>query len=177
TRHSPHAIFPGFRPCRAPQTMYNLVYGKEHLLENAAEDLTEETYREIVDAEGNEPIDRPEVRIAQREEGKPLRYTATVVVRPEVRLGDYAAHGAALEPVVPSEADVERTLGAMRESHAQLRPVERASRTGDILTVDIDAAIPGKTLPPFARNAHVEAGKDLGIAGLGEALVGMKAGA
>jgi trigger factor len=37
--------------------------------------------------------------------------------------------------------------------------------------------VPGKTaLPPFARNAHIEAGKDLGIAGLGEALVGMKVG-
>src|SRR3989442_2489437 len=64
----------------------------------------------------------------------------------------------------------------MRETHAQLRPVDREARPGDIVTVDIDAAIPGKTLPPFARNAHVEAGKDLGIAGLGEALVGMKSG-
>jgi trigger factor len=45
-----------------------------------------------------------------------------------------------------------------------------------VLTVDIDAAVPGKTLPPFARNAHIEAGKELGIAGLGDALVGMKAG-
>ena len=175
-RHVQQAKIPGFRPGKAPRAMYERVYGKEHLWEDAAEDLTDQTYREIVDAEDIEPIDRPEVRIAQREEGKPLRYTATVVVRPEVRLGDYAAHGAALEPVVPSEADVERTLGAMRESHAQLRPVERASRTGDILTVDIDAAIPGKTLPPFARNAHIEAGKDLGIAGLGDALVGMKSG-
>jgi trigger factor len=64
----------------------------------------------------------------------------------------------------------------MRESHAQLRPVDREAKAGDILTVDIDATVPGKTLPPFARNAHIEAGKDLGIAGLGEALVGMKLG-
>jgi trigger factor len=64
----------------------------------------------------------------------------------------------------------------MRESHAQLRPVDRPAQSGDILTVDIDASLPGKTLPPFARNAHIEAGKELGITGLGEALVGMKAG-
>ena len=64
----------------------------------------------------------------------------------------------------------------MRESHAQLRPVDREARAGDVVTIDIDATIAEKKLPPFARNAHIEAGKDLGIAGLGEALVGMKAG-
>src|SRR3989442_10541310 len=64
----------------------------------------------------------------------------------------------------------------MRETHAQLRPVDREARPGDILTVDIDAAVPGKTLPPFARNAHIEAGEGLGIAGFGEAPVGVKVG-
>src|SRR2546428_745843 len=64
----------------------------------------------------------------------------------------------------------------MREPHAQLRPVDRPAQPGDIVTVDVDATIPVRKVPPFARNAHVEAGKPLGIAGLGEALVGLKAG-
>src|SRR5256712_6486041 len=64
----------------------------------------------------------------------------------------------------------------MREPHAQLRPVDRPAQPGDIVTVDVDATIPDRKVPPFARNAHVEAGKPLGIAGLGEALVGLKAG-
>src|SRR3989442_12049854 len=136
----------------------------------------DQPYREIVDAERIEPIDRPDAKVTQLEEGKPLRYTATVVVRPEVALGDYLAHGAAVAPEPPGEDAVDRTIAAMRESHAQLRPVERPAQSGDILTVDIDASLPGKTLPPFARNAHIEAGEDLGIHGLGEALVGMRAG-
>src|SRR5438128_1570019 len=82
----------------------------------------------------------------------------------------------AAEAASPTAEDVEKTISSMRETHAQLRPVDREARPGDILTVDIDAAVAGKTLPPFARNAHIEAGKDLGIAGLGEALVGMKVG-
>ena len=36
--------------------------------------------------------------------------------------------------------------------------------------------VDGKTLPPFARNAHVEAGRETSIEGLGEAFVGMKSG-
>ncbi len=175
-KHVQHAKIPGFRPGKAPRAMYERTYGKNHLWEDAADELMDQTYREIVDAEGFEPIDRPDAKVTQLEEGKPLRYTATVVVRPEVELGDYLAHGATVSPEPPGEEAIERTIAAMRETHAQLRPVERPAQSGDILTVDIDASLPERTLPPFARNAHIEAGKDLGITGLGEALVGMKAG-
>jgi len=175
-RHVQRANIPGFRPGKAPRGMYERAYGKEHLWEDAADDLMDQTYREIVEAEGIEPIDRPNAKLTQLKEGEPLRYTATVVVRPDVALGDYLAHGVTVEAVPPTEEDVERTIASMRDTHAQLRPVEREAKAGDILTVDIDVAVPKKTLPPFARNAHIEAGKDLGIAGLGEALVGMKLG-
>ena len=176
-RHVQRANIPGFRPGKAPRGMYERAYGKEHLWEDAADDLMDQTYREIVEAEGIEPIDRPDAKLTQLKEGEPLRYTATVVVRPDVALGDYSAHGATVEANPPTEEEVDKTIASMRDSHAQLRPVDREARPGDILTVDIDASVPGKTaLPPFARNAHIEAGKDLGIAGLGEALVGMKVG-
>jgi trigger factor len=169
-----HAKIPGFRPGKAPRAMYERAYGKEHLWEEAGEDLVEETYKEILDAEDLDPIDRPEVRITQSEEGKPLVYTASVVVRPEVALGDYHAHGAKVEPVPPEDEEVDRTIAGMREQHAQLRPVDRPAAPGDVLTVDIDTAVNGRTLT-FARNAHIEAGKELGITGLGEALIGLKA--
>ena len=175
-RHVQRAKIPGFRPGKAPRAMYERTYGKEHLWEDAADDLMDQTYREILDAEDIEPIDRPEAKVTQLKEGEPLRYTATVVVRPEVKLGDYLAHGAKIEAVPPTDEDVDKTIASMRDSHAQLRPVDREALAGDILTVDIDASIPGRTLPPFARNAHIEAGKELGVAGLGEALAGMKAG-
>jgi len=175
-RHVQRANIPGFRPGKAPRGMYERAYGKEHLWEDAADDLMDQTYREIVEAEGIEPIDRPAAKLTQLKEGEPLRYTATVVVRPDVVLGDYLAHGAKVEAAPPTDEDVDKTISSMRDTHAQLRPVDREARPGDILTVDIDASVAGKTLPPFARNAHIEAGKDLGIAGLGEALVGMKLG-
>src|SRR5437867_6648936 len=173
-KHVQHAKIPGFRPGKAPRAMYERAYGKEHLWEEAGEDLVEETYKEIVDAEDIDPIDRPQVQITQSEEGKPLVYAARVVIRPEVGLGDYHAHGATVEPVAPEDDEVDRTIAGMREQHAQLRPVDRPAADGDVLTVDIDTAVNGRTLT-FARNAHIEAGKELGITGLGEALLGLKA--
>src|SRR6266850_7325457 len=152
--------------------MYERQYGTEHLWAEAAEDVIDETYKEIVDLEDLNPIDNPSVEVTQLEPGKPLTYKATVVVRPEVELGDYQAHGATVEPTPPTDADIEKTVDSMREQHAELKPVDRESKSGDIVMVDIDVTVDGKQLPPFARNAHVEAGRESSIKGLGEAFVG-----
>jgi trigger factor len=136
----------------------------------------DQTYREIVELEDLAPLEDPKVELTQLEPGMPMKWTATVTVRPEVALGDYAAHGATIEPAPPSDEEIDKTIAAMRESHAQLQPVTRAAESGDIVMVDIDVTVGGKTLPPFARNAHVEAGRATSITGLGEAFVGMKSG-
>ena len=47
-----------------------------------------------------------------------------------------------------------KTIEAMRESHAQLQPVAREARSGEIVTVDIDVTVDAKTLPPFARQEN-----------------------
>jgi trigger factor len=175
-RHNQKAKIPGFRPGKAPRPMYERSYGSEHLWAEAAEDLVEQTYREIVELEDLSPLDDPKVELTQLEPGKPMLWSATVTVRPEVTLGDYAAHGATIEPAPPSDAEIDKTIEAMRESHAQLQPVSRPAQVGDIVMVDIDVTVDGKTLPPFARNAHVEAGRATSIPGLGEAFIGLGAG-
>lgn len=173
-RHNQKAKIAGFRPGKAPRAMYERSYGAEHLWAEAAEDLVDQTYREIVELEELSPLDDPKVELTQLEPGKPMRWSATVTVRPEVTLGDYTGHGATVEPGPPSDAEIDKTIQAMRESHAQLQPVQRPASAGDIVTVDIDVTVDGKTLPPFARNAHVEAGRSTSIPGLGEAFVGLR---
>jgi len=175
-RHNQRARIPGFRPGKAPRAMYERSYGAEHLWAEAAEDVIDETYREILDIEDLSPLDRPSVDITQLDPTKPLKWTAKVTVRPDVALGDYAAHGVTVEPAPPSDAEIEKTVEGMRESHAQLVPLQREARAGDIVMVDIDVTVDGKAMPPFARNAHVEAGRKTSIDGLGEAFVGLKTG-
>src|SRR5436309_7358007 len=152
-RHNQKARISGFRPGKAPRAMYERQYGTEHLWADAAEDVIDETYREIVALEELSPIDNPSVEVSQLEAGKPLKYKATVVVKPDVDLGDYKAHGAAVEPKPPADDEITKTIDAMRDQHAQLRSVDRESKTGDIVMVDIDVNVDGLQLPPFARNA------------------------
>ncbi|HKW78789.1 MAG TPA: trigger factor [Candidatus Limnocylindria bacterium] len=176
-RHNQKARIAGFRPGKAPRAMYERQYGTEHLWAEAAEDVIDETYREILELEDLVAIDTPSVEVGEIASGKALTYKATVVVKPEVTLGDYRAHGVTVEPRPPSDDEVDKTIDSMRETHAELRPVQRAAQKGDIVTVDIDLTVDGKQLPPFARNAHVEAGRESrAIAGLGDAFIGLEVG-
>src|SRR5437899_12373849 len=82
-RHNQKARISGFRPGKAPRAMYERQYGTEHLWAEAADDVIDETYREIVELETITPIDNPSVEAKPLEPGKPLKYTATGVVKPE----------------------------------------------------------------------------------------------
>ncbi|HLZ47510.1 MAG TPA: trigger factor [Candidatus Limnocylindria bacterium] len=175
-RHVQQAKIPGFRPGKAPRALYERTYGAEHLWEDAAADVVDETFKEIADLEQIDWLDRPEVEVSQLEPGKPLKYTATVPVRPEVALGDPHAAGVTVQPTPITDEQVEQTIAGMREHHAELRPVDRAAAKDDVVTIDLDVTLDGKALPPMGRNAHLELGRDYAIPGLADALVGTKAG-
>lgn len=175
-RHVGQAKIPGFRPGKAPRAIYERTYGANHLWEDAAGDVVDETFKEIVDREELVALDRPDVEVSQLEPGKDLRYTATFPVKPEVTLGDYAAHGASVTVAPLQEEEVEKTIAGMREHHAELRPVDRAASGTDVLTIDLDVVIDSKQLPPMGRNAHLELGREYPIPGLAEGLVGATAG-
>lgn len=175
-KHVQHAKIPGFRPGKAPRALYERTYGAQHLWDDAAADVVDETFKEIADLEQLDWLDRPEVEVSQLEPGKSLKYTATVPVRPEVALGDPAAAAVTVQPTPITEEQVEQTIAGMREHHAELRPVERAAEKTDVLTIDLDVKLDGKQMPPMGRNAHLELGKDYAIPGLADALVGAKAG-
>src|SRR6202171_2569382 len=148
-KHNQRAKIAGFRPGKAPRAMYERSYGAEHLWAEAAEDLVDQTYREIVELEELSPLEDPKVELTQLEPGKPMKWTATVTVRPEVTLGDSASHGATVEPSPPSEEEIAKTIEAMRESHAQLQPVDRPAKGGESVTGDIEVTGGRKALQPL----------------------------
>ena len=175
-RHVQQAKIPGFRPGKAPRALYERTYGAQHIWDDAAADIVDETFKEIVDLEQLDWLDRPEVEVSQLEPGRSLKYTATVPVRPHVALGDHTAAGVVVEPVPITDEQVEQTIAGMREHHAELKTVERPAEQNDVLTIDLDVRLDGKQMPPMGRNAHLELGKSYAIPGLADALVGATAG-
>ena len=64
-------------------------FGVESLYQDAIDILLPEAYAAAVEETGIEPVDRPEIDVEQMEKGKPFIFTATVTVKPEVKLGEY----------------------------------------------------------------------------------------
>lgn len=166
---------PGFRPGKAPRPVVERhLGGRDALLHEALDKLVPEVYDEVVDEQDIHAIDLPQLSITNLE---PVTFTATVPIRPEIKLGDYKSIRVEHEPIDLDEDKVNEALERLRASQALLEPVERPVKIGDILRANISAHIDGEE--QFAREDAefqlVEDGEVL-QPGFKEQLVGMHRG-
>jgi len=135
-RLSRQTRIPGFRPGKAPRVMVERLLGPAAVLDEALEQLVEDSFREAMREQGLAPLTSPEVEVTQGEEGKPVIFKAVVQVRPEVKLGDYEHFGfkPKIEPV--DETMVEKVVDELRDDQAHLEPVVgRSAEKGDYAVV------------------------------------------
>jgi len=129
------ARLPGFRRGKVPRALVR-VHFQDEVRRAVAEQLIPEVYRRALREARLDPVEEPEVREVQLEEGQPLRFTAVVEVKPVIPLGRYRGvtvrHTA--QPV--TDEDVDRALAALRERQATLVTVNRPARAGDYVVVD-----------------------------------------
>ncbi len=171
---------PGFRPGKAPRNVIDRFVGRGSVLAEAIDHLVSDAYDRALDQSSVIPIDQPEVDIDPTAvvEGKPVSFTATVPVRPDVELGAYAGYPFELERPEVTDDQVEQVIGELREQQATLRPVDdRAAQKGDIASVKFAGTIDGE---PFeggsADRMPLVIGEDRMIPGWEDNLVGMKIG-
>lgn len=172
------AKIPGFRPGKAPRPIFERFYGKEVLLNNAAESLLPVSYLEAVRELGIEPISRPEFEIVKLEEGAPVEFKARVEVRPEVTLGQYKGLEVERPAVTVTDEDINREIEQLRNRYAKLVTLEDGRvEKGDLVTIDYEGTVDGK---PFAggeaHDRQVEVGMGFLAPELDEGLLGMAIG-
>ena len=127
---------PGFRPGKAPRGVIEAVVGKEAVLEEAMDHLVQRAYREALVEKEILPLTQAEVNVEQGIEGKPVVFTATVQVRPEVKLGDYRNFNFKPEIETIDEARVQKVVDELRDQNASLAPVEdRGAKNGDYAVI------------------------------------------
>ncbi len=80
---------PGFRKGKVPRQMVERMYGKEIFFEEAANIVIPDAYDKAVDECEEEIVSSPKIEVIQIEAGKPFIFTATVALKPEVKLGEY----------------------------------------------------------------------------------------
>lgn len=138
------ARVPGFRQGRAPRAVLEKMFG-DQVRADVFGRLVQESYADAVRDQNLQPVSSPEIITESAEPGAPLRYSATVEVRPVVTAIGYA--GLAVERPVQTigDADVERFLTNLRERHATLVQIgdRREAHDGDIATITYEARIDG----------------------------------
>jgi trigger factor len=128
----------GFRRGKAPRALVERQVGQTKITEEAINHLVPEAYDEAVAQEGLFPIDRPRFEITSATPGEPLVFTATVPLRPEVTLGDYASLVIERPTLEVTDDQVENVIKQLKESRAQWTADESArAKVGAMIVADI----------------------------------------
>ncbi|MFO7273949.1 MAG: trigger factor [Bacillota bacterium] len=177
-RMNRQVTIPGFRRGKAPRAIFERVYGKEALVQEAVEELLPRAYSEAVEQAQIEPIAQPEIELVQAEDGKPFIFKGKVQVTPEVTLGRLSGFG--IEKKVPevTDAEVEEQLNALRERLATLVTDEAGEVVqGSFAVIDFEGFIDGEPFEGGKGEGYmVEIGAGRLLPGFEEGLIGAKAG-
>ncbi len=136
----------GFRPGKAPRKVLERHFRSE-VESEVAEKIVQQTFAEAVRVESIEAVAPPHVSISEGvAEGKPLRYTARVEVKPKVEPKDYKGLEVTRKPPEVTDDMVSGELSRLQESFAQLVPVEGRfdAQDGDWAVIDHEGTIDGK---------------------------------
>ncbi|OLD46242.1 MAG: trigger factor [Chloroflexi bacterium 13_1_40CM_2_68_14] len=143
----------GFRPGRAPRALVEARLGPAVLREEVVETMVPEVLRQALEEKSINPIDNPDVEVVELERGRPARLKATVSVMPEVTLGEATSLKVATPSVEVTDEMLERRLQAVREPMAEITPVDREARSGDVAGIDVEVEADGQVVPSESRQA------------------------
>ena len=145
----------GFRPGKAPRALIESRIGPAALREEVVETMVPQVVQQALDEKSIDPIDSPDIEVLELERGKPARLKATISVMPDVDLGD--ARSLKVEPPdhthEVTDEMVERRLDDLRDPLAEITPVEREVRVGDIAIFDIEVEVDGRVVESETRKS------------------------
>jgi trigger factor len=145
-RLASRAKIEGFRPGRAPRALVEARVGPAALREEVVETMVPEVVQQAIVNESIEPIDNPDVEVLELERGRPARLKATISVMPAVTLADVTTLHPDLHGHEVTEEMLERRLEDLREPMAEITPVEREVRVGDVAVIDVEIEVDGQVV-------------------------------
>lgn len=174
-----HFAVPGFRKGRVPRQIIEMNYGKEIFFEDALNEILPEAYENAIEELELEPVDIPNVDVEDIEKGKNIKVKVEVVIKPEVKLGDYK--GIEVEEVKNeiTDEDVDKEIETVREMNGRIVPVEdRPAKEKDTLDIDFKGFVDGEEFEGgSAENYELVLGSESFIPGFEDQLIGSEKGA
>lgn len=143
----------GFRPGRAPRALVEARLGAAAIREEVIDFLVPPLVLEALRQRSAEPIERPRVEVQELERGRPARLVARVTVWPQVHLPDLSSLRVERPRTAVDEEMVERRLTELRGRLAEVEPVDREARPGDVVVGDLRVTVDGEEVASEARSA------------------------
>lgn len=170
---------PGFRPGKAPAKIIEQRIGRGPVLEEAINDALPQLYADMLEEHKLTPLGQPHVDVTKTPndsgpEGGDLEFDVTVEVRPEFDLPEMKGIEIKVAEAKADDAAVDEEIDKLRARFATLKPVDRAIKDGDFVTLDLKAEIDGKQIDSASQVSY-EIGSGNMLDGMDKALKGMKA--
>lgn len=180
-RFAAQVNIPGFRKGKAPRRIVEQHVGKQAVLQEAFDYfIAPEALAEALKDQNMEDIvTRPNIETVTLEEGKDVVFKATVVPRPEVKLGEYKGLKIAKDEVKVTDEDVEKQLESMADHQAKMveAPEGAAVQDGDFTTLDFKGFVDGEAFEGGeGKDYPLQIGSHSFIPGFEEQLIGAKVG-
>lgn len=132
---------PGFRKGKAPLGLLRARYS-DSATQEVRESLVPKAYEQAIKERNLSPISMQELSDVELEPDRPLKFKVEIEVQPEIRELKYKGLEVEKPVFLIGEALIDKTVRELQESHAELEVVQRESRKGDVLLVDIKR-VPG----------------------------------
>ena len=168
---------PGFRKGKAPRKVIEKSYGENVFWDNEFDALVQHAYSDALAEHNIIPELQPEIHFTAISEQDGVDFTAEVVTRPTVELGQYK--GIEIERVeyTVTDEDVKKEINNRLEAQARTVSVDRPVQEGDSTVIDFagflgDEQFEGGT----AENYTLKIGSHTFIPGFEEQMVGMNKG-
>ncbi|MGN0763155.1 MAG: trigger factor [Aristaeellaceae bacterium] len=169
---------PGFRKGKAPRKLIETMYGEGVFYDDALDIIFPEVYPAAIEAEGLKPVDRPEVNVEEIGQGKDLKFTCEVFVRPDVELGQYKGLEVEVEQQVVTDEMVDTRIKQDQQKASRTVDVEdRAVATGDTVKLDYAGTVDGVAFEGgTAQDQTLVIGSNTFIPGFEDQMIGMQIG-
>jgi trigger factor len=169
---------PGFRKGKMPRPLFEKRFGVESLYQDAIDLMLPDAYTAAIEETGIDPVDRPEIDVEQIEKGKPFIFTAKVIVKPEVKLGEYKGIEVEKFDTTVTDEDVDNEIKGLQEKQAELVVKEEGkAELGDTVVMDFEGFVDDEAFEGGkADNYSLELGSGQFIPGFEEQLVGLGTG-
>ena len=167
----------GFRKGKCPKNIYLQKFGIESLYMDAVDVACGKAYTDALRENNLLPVCEPKMDVKEIDKDH-VKFTFTIITRPEVKLGKYKDLGVKKDEVKVSKKEIDAEVARLCSRFAEIVVKENGDvLEGNTAVIDFEGFVDGEVLEGGnGSNYPLEIGSHTFIPGFEEGLVGMKVG-